>query len=300
MPTSITIGNLKLKNPFMPASGTFGAGLEYTHFGDLNCLGAIVTKGVSLKPKTGNKPPRIFEVPGGMLNSIGLENVGIEAFLKVLDELSAFDTNIVVNFFGNSPDEYVEVAKMLDRHKVVDALEMNISCPNVKEGGMCFGTDKELVYKLVKDVKKHIKKDLWVKLTPNAGNLVDIAKSAERGGADALVVANTYTAMKVDIKTKKPVLGNIIGGFSGPVLKPITLYHVYCIVKEVKIPVIACGGICCLEDALEYFIVGAKAVQIGTANFTNPGVLWDLIKELDTYLKIKKISLSCLIGSLEL
>lgn len=300
MNTKVLIGNIELKNPFMPASGTFGSGLEYKDFGDLSLLGAIVTKGVSLKPKIGNKPPRICELPGGMLNSIGLENVGLESFMSVLDELSKVSTKIVVNFFGNTPEEYIELAKRLANHKAVSALEMNISCPNIKEGGMCFGTDSEMVYSLVKSVKKSIKKDLWVKLTPNTGNLVAVAKSAEKAGASALVVANTYTAMRVDIESRKPVLGNIYGGYSGPSVKPITLYHVYTLVREVKIPIIACGGICSLEDALEYFIVGAKAVQVGTANFTNPAILWELIEDFNSYLKFKKISISELIGSLKI
>lgn len=300
MKLEVKIGNLVLKNPFMPASGTFGSGLEYRFFGDLSKLGAIVTKGVSLRPKTGNKPPRICELPGGMLNSIGLENVGIEKFFDILNQLRDYNTNVVVNFFGNSMEEYVEVAKMLDEHDVVSCLEMNISCPNIKEGGICFGTDQKMVYSLVKEVKRNIKKDLWVKLTPNAGNITTIAKSAESAGANALVIANTYTGMKVDIETKKPVLGNIFGGYSGPVIKPITLYHVFNCVREINIPVIACGGINSIEDALEYFIVGAKAVQIGTANFTNPGILWELIENLKYYLVKNKLNLTDLIGSIKL
>lgn len=296
----IKIGNLLFKNPFMPASGTFGSGLEYGDFGDLSELGAIVTKGVSLKPKSGNKPPRIYELTGGMLNSIGLENVGIDKFLDILDQLKTYRTNIVVNFFGNSMEEYMDVAKILDEHSVVSCLEMNISCPNIKEGGICFGTDPEMVYSLVRDVKKLIKKDLWVKLTPNTGNMVSIAKAAENAGASALVIANTYTGMKVDIETKKPVLGNIFGGYSGPAIKPITLYHVFNCVREVSIPVIASGGIFSMEDVLEYMIVGAKAVQIGTANFTNPHILWDLIEDLKNYLIRKKLNLTDLIGSIKL
>ncbi len=296
----IKIGNLLFKNPFMPASGTFGSGLEYGDFGDLSELGAIVTKGVSLKPKLGNKPPRIYELPGGMLNSIGLENVGIDKFSDILDQLKTYRTNIVVNFFGNSMEEYMDVAKILDEHSVVSCLEMNISCPNIKEGGICFGTDPEMVYSLVRDVKKLIKKDLWVKLTPNTGNMVSIAKAAENAGASALVIANTYTGMKVDIETKKPVLGNIFGGYSGPAIKPITLYHVFNCVREVSIPVIASGGIFSIEDVLEYMIVGAKAVQIGTANFTNPHILWDLIEDLKNYLIRKKLNLTDLIGSIKL
>ncbi|MCX7769563.1 MAG: dihydroorotate dehydrogenase [Proteobacteria bacterium] len=300
MSLKVRIGNLELKNPFMPASGTFGSGLEYEDFGNLSELGAIVTKGVSLNPKIGNKPPRICELPGGMLNSIGLENIGIEKFVKVLDELGKYETNVIVNFFGNSLEEYIEVAKILDGHNVVSCLEMNISCPNIKEGGMCFGTDPNMVYTLVKEVKKNIQKDLWVKLTPNAGNLISIARSAEDAGASAIVIANTYTGMKVDVATKRPVLGNIFGGYSGPVIKPITLYHVFCCAKEINVPIIACGGIVTLEDALEYFIVGASAVQVGTANFTNPHILWELIKKMESYLRAENTSLSDLVGSLKI
>ncbi len=296
----IKIGNLFLKNPFMPASGTFGSGLEYEDFGDLSELGAVVTKGVSLKPKVGNKPPRIYELPSGMLNSIGLENVGIDKFTDILNQLKAYKTNIVVNFFGNSFEEYIEVSKILDEHNVVSCLEMNISCPNIKEGGICFGTDPHVIYSLVRNVKKVTKKDLWVKLTPNTGNIVSIAKAAENAGASAIVIANTYTGMKVDIETQKPALGNIFGGYSGPAIKPITLYHVFCCVREVNIPIIASGGIFNIEDVLEYLIVGAKAVQVGTANFTNPCILWDLIKDLKDYLIKKNLNIYDLIGSIKL
>lgn len=301
MGLKIRIGNVKLKNPFMPASGTFGSGLEYIEFGNISELGAIVTKGVSLKPKIGNKPPRICELPGGMLNAIGLENIGFEKFINVLDELEKkVKTVLVVNFFGNTMDDYIKLAKQLSMHPAVDVLEMNISCPNIKEGGMCFGTNAQMVHSLVKEVKAVARKPIWVKLTPNVIDVATIAVSTEKGGADAVVIANTYTGMKIDIKTRKPVLGNVFGGYSGPVVKPLTLYHVYRCVREVSIPVIACGGICSLEDALEYFIVGAKAVQVGTANFMNPHIIWDLIKDLDMYLKENKVKLSDLIGSLKI
>lgn len=296
---NLKVGNLLMKNPFMPASGTFGYGIEYKDFGDLSRLGAIVTKGISLEPRYGNKPPRICEVAGGMLNSIGLENIGFNSFRCLLQELTAVDTPIIVNFFGNTFEEYVRLAELLNKEEKVAALEMNISCPNVKEGGICFGTEAGVVFKLVKEVKSLLKKPLWVKLTPNTSDIVAIALSAEEGGADALVIANTYLGMAIDIKKRKAKLANIFGGFSGPAIKPLTLYNVYKCVRAVSIPIIACGGIMCLEDALEYLIVGATAVQVGTANFTNPAILWQLIDEFTQYLSKEKITIDDLIGSLK-
>lgn len=296
---NIKIGSIELKNPFMPASGTFGYGLEYAGFGDLSRLGAIVTKGVSLKPRPGNRPPRICEVSGGMLNSIGLENVGFDEFRTYIKELKKIDTAVIVNFFGNSFDEYVELAELLNNEEGISALEMNISCPNIKEGGICFGTDENSVYSLVKEVRVVIEKPLWVKLTPNTADIASIALAAERGGADALVIANTYLGMAIDIVSKKPKLSNIFGGFSGPSVKPLTMYNVFRCVKTVSVPVIACGGIMSFEDAIEYLIVGAKAVQVGTANFTNPSILWEMIDAFKGYLIKERISVTDLIGSLK-
>lgn len=298
MDTKVRVGNLTLKNPFMPASGTFGYGLEYKDFGDLSRLGAIVTKGISLNPKKGNRPPRICEVRGGMINSIGLENVGIEAFKDILNSLSDIDSKIVANFFGNTFDDYISVAEKLNSFHRVDVLEVNISCPNVKEGGICFGTDERMIRNLIGEIRKVVSKPLWVKLTPNVSDIVKIAIVSEEAGADTLVVTNTYTAMAVDINTKRPKIGNIYGGMSGPAIKPLSLYNVYKCVQNVSIPVIGCGGITNLEDALEFFIVGAKAVQIGTANFMNPQIIWNLISDLELYLSEKNITLDSLIGSL--
>lgn len=295
----VNIGNIELKNPFMPASGTFGYGLEYSDFGDLSKLGAIVTKGVSLTPRKGNKPPRICEVSGGMLNSIGLENIGYDEFRSLLNDLKDIKTHIVVNFFGNTFEEYVELARLFNKEPLITALEMNISCPNIKEGGICFGTDVNTVQYLVSEVKKVLEKPLWVKLTPNTNDITSIALAAEKGGADAVVVANTYLGMAVDIKRKVPKLANVFGGFSGPAIKPLTMYNVYRCVKVLKIPVVACGGIMSLNDAVEYMIVGAKAVQIGTANFTNPSILWKLIDEFKDYLTIEKLTVDDLIGSIK-
>lgn len=294
----VKIGDIELKNPFMPASGTFGYGLEYSDFGDLSRVGAIVTKGVSLKPRKGNKPPRICEVSGGMLNSIGLENIGFDGFKALLQDLKDIKTHIVVNFFGNTFEEYIELARLLNKEPLIAALEMNISCPNIKEGGICFGTDVNTVQYLVSEVKKVLEKPLWVKLTPNTNDITTIAMAAEKGGADAVVVANTYLGMAIDIKRKVPKLANVFGGFSGPAIKPLTMYNVYRCVKVLNVPVIACGGIMCLNDALEYMIVGAKAVQIGTANFTNPSILWQLVDEFQEYLTLEKMTVNDLIGSL--
>lgn len=295
----VKIGNLELKNPIMPASGTFGYGLEYMDFGNLSLLGAIVTKGVSIAPKIGNRPPRICEVKGGMLNSIGLENVGFSEFKTMLASLKDLDLCVVVNFFGNSFEEYIELAKLLNNEKYVSALEMNVSCPNVKEGGICFGTDVNIVYKLVSEVKREVDKPLWVKLTPNTADITGIAKAAEKGGADAIVVANTYLGMSVDIQSRKPKLANVVGGFSGPAIKPLTMYNVYKCVNAVSIPVIACGGITDVNDVIEYLIVGAKAVQIGTANFLNPKVIWQIINDLELFLTKENTTLEALIGSLK-
>ncbi len=298
MDLSIKIGNITLKNPFMPASGTFGYGVEFKEFGDLSRLGAIVTKGISFHPKKGNKPPRICEVRGGMINSIGLENVGVSEFERKISELKDIDTKIVCNFFGNSHEDYIKVAQILNFSPKVDILEVNISCPNVKEGGICFGTDERMVSSLISDIRKVTDKPLWVKLTPNVSDIVRIAKACESAGADALVVTNTYTAMAVDINSRRPKIGNIFGGMSGPSIKPLSLYHVYRCVQSINIPVIGCGGIMNICDALEFLIVGAKALQIGTANFMNPQTLWILIDSLEEYLTEKNLTLNELIGSL--
>lgn len=298
MELSVNLGNITLKNPFMPASGTFGYGLEFKDFGDLSKLGAIVTKGISLEPKKGNKPPRICEVKGGMINSIGLENIGIDAFSLTIKGLEDVDTVLVCNFFGKTFDEYIAVADKLNKIPRVNVLEMNISCPNVKEGGICFGTDERMVFELISEIRKVVTKPLWVKLTPNVSDISKIAIISEKAGADALVVANTYTAMAVDIKTRRSKIKNVFGGMSGPAIKPLSLYNVYRCVQSVSIPVIGCGGIVDLDSALEYFIVGAKAVQIGTANFINPKIVWELIDKLYDYLLKEKIELKDLIGSL--
>lgn len=297
MRSHISIGRLELKTPVMPASGTFGSGIEFRQFGELARLGAIVTKGVSLNPKPGNKAPRICEVKGGMINSIGLENAGIDAFLATLRELGDPGTPVVANFFGNTEDEYVEVARRLAADPVVTALEMNISCPNVKEGGICFGTDMDMVYGLVRSVRAVTAKPLWVKLTPNVRDVSQIAVAAQRGGADAVVVSNTYQGMAVDIATRKPRIANIFGGFSGPAIKPMGVFNVWRTAKAVSIPVIACGGIMTVDDVIEYLVVGASAVQVGTGSFTNPRLLWELADGFESYLAEAGATTRDLIGS---
>lgn len=271
MNLSVNIGKLKLKNPVMTASGTFGYGEEYAEFFDLNKLGAIVVKGLSLKPREGNSPPRIIETPAGMLNAIGLQNIGIKAFIKEkLPFLRQFNTQVIVNFFGDTIKEYVETADKLSHVRGIHGLEMNISCPNKQAGWIIFGTDPRVTFKAVNAVRKVTHLPLIVKLTPNVTDITLIAKAAENAGADAISVINTITGMCVNIKTRRPMLANITGGLSGPAIMPIAVRMVWECYKNVNIPIIGMGGIISSKDALEFIIAGASAVAIGTANFTNP------------------------------
>lgn len=270
MNTKVNICSVELKNPVMTASGTFGSGREFSEFTDLNKLGAVVVKGVAAKPWQGNPPPRIAEVYGGMLNSVGLQNPGADYFIKNdIPFLRQFDTKIVVNICGHSEQEYIDVTEKL-RGADVDLLELNISCPNVSEGGMSFGTDPKVAEKVVKAVKKRADKPLIVKLSPNVTDITEIARAAVSGGADALSLINTLTGMKIDVKRRKSVLYRKIGGMSGPAVKPVALAMVYKVCKAVDVPVIGMGGISNAEDALEFIMAGATAVSIGTANFTDP------------------------------
>ena len=297
----VEIAGLKLKNPVMPASGTFGYGEEYAPYLDLNQLGAVVTKGMSLSPKAGNATPRICETVSGMLNAIGLQNVGVAAFIaKKLPFLQQFDTPVIVNFFGNTREEYGEVAARLNDVPGVAALEMNISCPNVKHGGIIFGTDPEAAADVISLVRKRTTKPLIVKLTPNVTDIQVTARAAEEAGADALSLINTLTGMAVDVKTRKPRLANTIGGLSGPAIRPIAVRMVHQVVQAVQIPVIGIGGITTASDALEFLIVGAKAVQVGTANFVDPRVMATIIADMETFCREEGISdINELIGSLE-
>ncbi len=299
---AVEIAGLKLRNPVMPASGTFGYGEEYAPYLDLNRLGAVVTKGMSLHPKAGNNTPRICETVSGMLNAIGLQNVGVDAFIeKKMAFLRQYDTPVIVNFFGNTQEEYGEVAARLDDVPGVAALEMNISCPNVKHGGIVFGTDPGAAADVISLVRKKTSKPLIVKLTPNVTDIQVTARAAEEAGADALSLINTLTGMAVDVKTRKPRLANTIGGLSGPAIRPVAVRMVHQVVQAVDIPVIGIGGITRAMDALEFLIVGAKAVQVGTANFVDPRVMATIIADLETFCREEGIAdINDLIGTLEL
>lgn len=282
---SIRIGKIELKNPVIVASGTFGYGQEFENFMDLSQLGAIIPKGISLNPMQGNPPPRIFETDGGILNSIGLQNPGLQVFIKEkLPYLKKIKTNLIINFFGKTQAEYVELARRLDSLDGISGLEMNISCPNVKQGGIIFGSDSKMTYRLVSEVKKSIRRPLIVKLSPNVTDITVIARSAEEGGADAVSLINTFKAMAINIHTKKPELGNVTGGLSGPAIKPIALRMVCEVSRAVKIPVIGMGGIMKAEDAIEFILAGACAIQIGTANLINPNTGIEVIDGIKKYL----------------
>ena len=288
---SVQLGTLVLANPVLAASGTFGYGLEYEPFVDLNRLGGFATKGLSLQPKIGNAVPRMIETPAGMLNAIGLENIGLEKFrLEKLPRLSAFQTKILVNFFGDTVDEYVAMAKALSELDRVDALEMNISCPNVEEGGVQFSSDPATVRQVVAKTRQATKKFLIVKLSPNVTDICEIALAAEEAGADALSVINTYVGMAIDLETRKPYLANKTGGLSGPAIKPIALNMVHRVSGAVKIPVIGIGGIASTEDALEFLLAGASAIQIGTANFMDPKITMKVINGLRDYCRNQGLS----------
>jgi len=300
MDLTVTIGHLKLKNPVMTASGTFGYGEEYSEFVDLNKLGAIIVKGISLKPMEGNPPPRICETPCGMLNAIGLQNVGLKKFLKEkLPHLRTFDTNIIVNILGNSLNEYVKLSKALDEAGV-DGIELNVSCPNVKKGGIAFGTDKKILAKLIAKVKQTVKKAIVIiKLSPNVSNMREFAKVAEDSGSDAISLINTIPGLAIDIETWKPKLAHTTGGLSGPAIKPIAVRMVWEASHAVSIPIIGIGGIMNEQDAIEFFLAGATAIQVGTANFVNPQATVHIIKGIEEYLKRKEIyDIKAVIGGL--
>jgi len=298
---SVKIGPLQLKNPVMPASGTFGYGEEYASFMDLNRLGAIVVKTITLKPRVGSYPHRSTEVASGLLASIGLQNVGIERFLA--DKLAFFEsiqTPLIVNIGGESIEEYVSLARSLGQEARVDGLELNVSCPNVRKGGMHFGVDPEVLRDLVSRVRHVTGKVLIVKLTPMLTDIRPFAEICQRQGADALSLINAPIGMAVDIKTRRSRLGkNLTGGLTGPAIKPMALYCVWRVCRAVDLPVIGIGGISSLEDALEFFIAGASAVQVGTWNFINPRITLDIIEELEKYMQEHQIeNLSEIRGSL--
>ncbi len=281
---SVCIGSLKLKNPILTASGTFGYGTEYERYCDIGLLGGIITKTITLHEREGNPMPRTAETPCGMLNSIGLANVGIDQFISnKLPELEKRDTAVIVNIAGNTCEEYAEVAARLAGHARVDAIEVNISCPNVKQGGLAFGTDPDITKEIVRAVKKSTAKPVIVKLTPNVTHICRIAEAAVEGGADALSLINTVLGMAVDIHERRPKLARIIGGLSGPAIKPIALAKVFEVVRHVSVPVIGIGGIASSEDTLEFLITGATAVEIGTWTFVHPDGCMRILQGLTEY-----------------
>lgn len=282
--TKVNICGVEMKNPVTTASGTFGSGREFSEFVDLNKLGAVTVKGVAAEPWKGNNAPRIAEVYGGMLNSVGLQNPGAEYFINNdIPFLRQFDTKIIVNICGHSIEEYCNAAEMLSDSDV-DLFELNISCPNVSQGGITFGTVPSMAEKVVSEVKKYCKKPLIVKLTPNVTDITEIARAAVSGGADGLSLINTLLGMKIDIKRRKPVLFNKVGGFSGPAVKPVAVRMVYQVCKAVNVPVIGMGGISNYEDAIEFIMAGATAVAVGTANFSNPFATVEIVEGIEKYM----------------
>ena len=285
MNTSVNIAGVTLKNPVMTASGTFGSGAEYSEFVDLNRLGAVVTKGVANIPWPGNPTPRIAETYGGMMNAIGLQNPGIDVFAKRdIPFLKEYDTKIVVNVCGKSEKDYVEVVERLGEEPV-DLLEINVSCPNVKEGGIAFGQDPKALNQITRAVKKAAKQPIIMKLSPNVTDITEMARAAVDGGCDALSLINTLTGMKIDVQKRKFALANKTGGLSGPAIKPVAVRMVYQVANAVKVPIIGMGGIATWEDAMEFILAGATAVSVGTANFYNPTATVEIVDGIEAYMK---------------
>ena len=301
MNTKVNFAGIEMKNPVTVASGTFGYGREYADFFDLGKLGAIITKGTSLRPKSGNKPSRVCETPSGMLNSIGLQNPGVEYFANNdLPYLRKFDTKIIVNACGSSIDEYVELCKILNDLDI-DGVELNLSCPNVKEGCMAFGNTYEGVKKVTSEVRKVLDKPLIVKLTPNVTDIAGIAKGVEDGGADAVSLINTLLAMKIDIYKRKPVLANNTGGLSGPAIRPVAVRMVYQVAQAVNIPIMGLGGIVSGEDAIEFMLAGATTVSIGAGNFIDPYTSVKVVEGIEEYMRKCNIEdINDIIGKVEM
>jgi len=297
---SVEIAGIRLRNPVMTASGTFGYGKEFADYMDLEKIGAIITKGLSLRPKAGNPTPRIVETPGGMLNAIGLQNVGIEAFIaEKAPFLRTVNTPVIANLYGNTLEEYGELARRLDKVPEVAAVEVNISCPNVKQGGIVFGTDPRAAAEVVAMVREATIKPVIVKLSPNVTDIVVMANACAEAGADALSLINTLTGMAIDLQKRRPVLANVTGGLSGPAIKPVALRMVWQVARAVKLPIIGIGGIMTATDALEFMLAGATAVQIGTANFLDPAAAQTIAMEMERYLADNGIaSVKELIGAL--
>lgn len=301
MNTKVNFAGIEMKNPVTVASGTFGYGREYADFFDLGKLGAIITKGTSLRPKSGNKPSRVCETPSGMLNSIGLQNPGVEYFANNdLPFLRKFDTKIIVNACGSSIDEYVELCKILNNMDI-DGVELNLSCPNVKEGCMAFGNTYEGVKKVTSEVRKVLDKPLIVKLTPNVTDIAGIAKGVEDGGADAVSLINTLLAMKIDIYKRKPVLANNTGGLSGPAIRPVAVRMVYQVAQAVNIPIMGLGGIVSGEDAIEFMLAGATTISIGAGNFIDPYTSVKVVEGIEEYMRKCNIEdINDIIGKVEM
>lgn len=298
---SVELGSLKLKNPVIAASGTFGYGEEYAGIVPLGSLGAFITKGLSLEPCKGNRPPRVAETPSGMLNAIGLENVGLEFFLREkIPFLRKAPCPVFVNIFGSTAEEYAEIARKLSKVEGVAGLEINVSCPNLKAGGLIFGSDAKSIHRVVSKVRQATPSFVMVKLSPNVADIAKIALAAEAAGADAVSLINTITGLAIDVQTRRPILGNITGGLSGPAIKPVGLRMVWQVAQAVRIPVVGIGGIATAEDALEYLIAGATAVQVGSAHFNDPRAGLKIVEGVRGYLKANGLqTLSPLIGSLK-
>ncbi|MCR5743467.1 MAG: dihydroorotate dehydrogenase [Lachnospiraceae bacterium] len=285
MNTSVTLAGVTFKNPVMECSGTFGSGMEYSEFVDLNRLGAVVTKGVANVPWAGNPTPRVVETPSGMLNAIGLQNPGIDVFCeRDIPFLKQYDTKIIVNVCGKSTEDYIEVVERLAQEKV-DMLEINISCPNVKEGGIAFGQNPKAAFDITQAVKKVAKQPVIMKLSPNVTDITEMARAVEMGGADAVSLINTITGMKIDINRRTFALANKTGGMSGPCVRPVAVRMVYQVAQAVKIPIIGMGGITCASDALEFILAGASAVAVGTANFANPNATVEVVEGIEAYME---------------
>lgn len=301
MNTKVTIAGVTFNNPVMTASGTFGSGMEYSEFVDLNRLGGVVTKGVANVPWPGNPTPRVCETYGGMLNAIGLQNPGIDVFIeRDLEFLKAYDTKVIVNVCGKSIADYVEVVERLGNEDRVDMLEINVSCPNVKEGAIAFGQKADALFEITQEIKKKAKQPVIMKLSPNVTDITEMAKAAEAAGADALSLINTLTGMKIDIHKRKFALANKTGGMSGPAIKPIAVRMVYQASHAVKIPVIGMGGISNAEDAIEFMMAGASAVSIGAMNFINPYTTVETVEGIEAFMKENKIEdINDIIGCVE-
>lgn len=286
MNTQVTIAGVDFKNPVMTASGTFGSGMEYSEFVDLNRLGAVVTKGVANVPWPGNPTPRVAEVYGGMLNAIGLQNPGIDVFMeRDIPFLKQFDTKVIVNVCGKTVEDYVEVVERLGEEAAVSMLEINVSCPNVKEGAIAFGQKADALFGITQEIKRHAKQPVIMKLSPNVTDITEMAKAAEAAGADALSLINTITGMKIDIHKRKFAIANKTGGMSGPAIKPIAVRMVYQAAHAIKIPIIGMGGIATAEDAVEFLLAGASAVSIGAMNFVNPYTTVEVVEGIENYMK---------------